>query len=150
MPPHHVLPSLDAIPEGDPGIRMLLGILMGQMQDMRHEYQEGREETQKEHRKVHDILDASGESMRNLTRDVAEIKPIVKDYELKAAFINDTIVLAKEYRYEKAERAGMRKLVGYLIGALSFIGGIVAFGVSELIKYAATHSTHAHVMNWLV
>lgn len=146
----NVIPSLDAIPAGDPGIRMLLGVLMGQIQDMREAYEEGREESQREHRAVHVILDSTGESMRNLTKDMAEIKPIVKDYELKAAFINDTIVLAKSYQIEKAEREGMRKLMGYLVAALSFIGGAVAFGISEFVKYLVSHPLHVEIPNWVV
>ncbi len=127
------------VPEGLAGIRMMLGMLQGQITNINEKIDDNQTLNQEEHRKVHIIVDSTAEAMRNVSRDVAEIKPIVKDYELKAAFINDTINLAKEYRLEKAEREGMRKLLGYLIGVLSLLGGGAAFFISEGIKYMATH-----------
>lgn len=130
------LPSIpDGIPQGDAGIRMLLGILMGQMEDMRDDYNGFREESRDEHRKVHIILDADGEARRNMARDIAEIKPIVKEYEMKASYINEAVELSKAYRKERDEKEGMRKIVVLLYGALVILAGAVGSLFSMLAEH---------------
>lgn len=125
----------DGIPPGDAGVRMLIGMLMGQIQDVRDGMEAHMEENREEHRKVHIILDADGEARRNMARDISEIKPIVKKYEMKASYIDEAIELAQAYRKEKDEKEGMRKVVVLLYGALVVLAGAVGSLFSMLVEH---------------
>lgn len=131
----------DGIPPGDAGIRMLIGMLMGQIQDVRDEAERNMEESREEHRKVHVILDADGEARRNMARDIAEIKPIVKKYEMKASYIDEAVELAQAYRTERDEKAGMKKLTVILYSALvvlaSAIGSLISILAGHVLKLKA-------------
>lgn len=68
-----------------------------------------KEETTEEHRKVHDIVVATSESMRNVARDIEYMKPFVDDY-----------------RDKKSEARGVAKLAGALYVALGSTVALMA------------------------
>lgn len=68
-----------------------------------------------EHRKVHDIVVATSESVRIIAKEVAEMKPLTKDYELK--------------------RAEARGAARFIKAAYALAGGSIAVGLGEAIKF---------------
>lgn len=117
--------------------RLLLGKLIERVDNLCGEVEEHKQRSEKEHRLVHDIVVAQSESVRIITRDIAEIKPIVKQYELKAQHIDETMVIAKAYNIEKLQREGATKLVRTLWVIIVALGGLIG-----AIVYNAT-------VNWL-
>jgi hypothetical protein len=62
-----------------------IGRLQAGIENLAKTVGEHREESTREHRKVHDIVDAMSEGVRNLTHIVAEMKPLTDDYREKRA-----------------------------------------------------------------
>lgn len=88
-----------------------------------------------EHRTVHDIVVATSESVRNLTRMVEDMKPPVEDYRLKAAAIHEAVELAGDYKEQRAEDRGAEKYRSWLYGIAASVGGLIAILFSKLIDY---------------
>lgn len=70
-----------------------------------------------EHRKVHDIVVAMSESVRNLTDDIAEMKP-----------------LTSAYREERAEKRGAKRLRNFLFVTCGGIVGAIGAKLLDLIN----------------
>mgnify|MGYP001562253132 CR=1 FL=1 len=131
--------DVDQIPEGMVGIRMMLGMLQGQITNIQDRLEEHREESRDEHRKVHTIIDATGESMRNLTRAVTAMEPHVESYKMSEKDIKAAVDLAMSYRDDKIEKRGTDKVMGKLITAIALIvSGAMALLI-EGIKFAVAH-----------
>ena len=92
-------------------------------------------ETVKEHREVHNIVAATSEAMRNLDRDVREMKPHFEDYRLKAASLNEALELSKDYRERRAEWRGAWKFV---IALYVSIGGLITLALGKLFDWLTT------------
>jgi hypothetical protein len=93
------------------------------------------ERTVTEQRKVHDIVVATSESVRILTRDVAELKPPVEDYRLKAAALKEAVELTDDYKEERAEKRGEDRFKKWLYGFAASIGGLIAVMAGKLIDW---------------
>jgi hypothetical protein len=88
-----------------------------------------------EHRKVHDIVVATSEAVRNVARDVAEMKPPVEDYRLKAAALSEAVELADDYKEKRAEDRGAEKFKKWLYGLAASVGGLIAILAGKLIDW---------------
>jgi hypothetical protein len=80
------------------------------------------ENSTREHRVVHDIVEATSDAVRTLTAKVDEMKPLTDDY-----------------REKRAEARGAAKLA-YTLYAV--VGGIIGSGVTWLIQIASLKPPH--------
>lgn len=87
-----------------------IGALERQVSNLSERFDDLAERSSDEHRKVHDIVVATSEAMRNLARDVSEMKPLTDDY-----------------RERRAEKRGEEKYKSWLYGLVASIGGLVVF-----------------------
>lgn len=126
-----------------------LGMLTSQVSTLSDEMSEWRSATTEEHRKVHDIVVASSESVRIIARDVAEMKPYVEAYKLKASDIDKAVILADDYQEERAERRGADKFKKWLYGLWAGGGALLVFVLGKLwdmITAAGTRPPHPIVV----
>jgi ribosomal protein S15P/S13E len=92
-----------------------LGALEVQVANLSIRIETLAERSSDEHRKVHDIVVATSEAMRNLTREVAEMKPLTEDY-----------------RERRAEKRGEEKYKNWLYGFVASVGGLMVFLLGKL------------------
>jgi hypothetical protein len=88
-----------------------------------------------EHRKVHDIVDALAEAVRNQTRILAEIKPLVDEYREKRIQLAEAIIETRDYQIQKAEWRGAARLAGWLYTAAGVVGGIVVVAMDKVFTW---------------
>lgn len=92
-----------------------IGALQADVKNLTHAVRTNQEASTEEHRKVHDIVVATSEAMRNLAAKVNEMKPLTDDY-----------------RETRAEARGAKKLIVFLY--VTF-GGIVGAFISRLLDW---------------
>lgn len=97
------------MPQEESRIFVAIGILQAEVSNLRDDLQTFKEDSTEEHRKVHDIVVATSEAIRNITRIVDEMKPLTDDY-----------------RERRAELRGEDKYKNWLYGMAASIGGFVA------------------------
>lgn len=107
--PEHGLVSADV-----EKLHEAIGELRSEIRVLSGKFEELRSSTIAEHRKVHDIVVAQSEAVRNLDRDVREIKPLVEDY-----------------REKRAEWRGAARFAAWLYGAAGILGGFVVWLISK-------------------
>lgn len=66
-------------------LSMAIGGLQAEVKILTRTVRDNQEASTDEHRKVHDIVVASCEAIRNLTKIVEEMKPLTDDYREKRA-----------------------------------------------------------------
>lgn len=91
-------------------VYIAIGVLQSEVTTLSEKFDELAERSTEEHRKVHDIVVATSEAMRNLARDIAEMKPLTDDY-----------------RERRAEKRGEEKYKNWLYGFVASVGGLVVF-----------------------
>lgn len=96
-------------------VYVAIGVLQSEVENLRDDFKELKESTVEEHRKVHDIVVATSEAVRNLTRIVDEMKPLTEDY-----------------REKRAEKRGEEKYKNWLYGMAASIGGLIMLVLSKL------------------
>jgi hypothetical protein len=62
-----------------------IGALQADVRNLAKEVEKHKQDSTTEHRKVHDIVVATSEAIRNLTGIVSEMKPLTDDYREKRA-----------------------------------------------------------------
>jgi hypothetical protein len=76
-----------------------LSVAIGKLQEgqdrLTQDLRDVQEASTEEHRKVHDIVVATSEAVRNLTRQIAEMKPLTDDYREKRAEARGAAHLAR-------------------------------------------------------
>src|SRR5262245_18784476 len=101
-----------------PGELHELSVAIGQLNEgvknLKETVRENQETSTREHREVHNIVVAMSESVRNIAKDVAEMKPLTEDY-----------------REKRAEARGAARLL-HAVYALG--GGTVALIGGEILK----------------
>lgn len=91
-------------------LSVAIGGLRSDMKHLSNKVESHLEETRNEQRKVHDIVDATAEAVRNLNAKVLQMEPLVSDY-----------------REKRAEQRGARRFVrGFYIMAGGAVGAVVA------------------------
>lgn len=103
------------MPPGENRLTIDFAVLQSQVARIEAAFAEFAEENKTEHRKVHDILDALSEAVRNLTRMVGEMKELTDDY-----------------REKRAEQRGADRIKTWLYWFWASIGGLVAVVLSKL------------------
>lgn len=98
-----------------------IGGLEAEMRILTRTVHDNHEASTREHRTVHDIVVATSEAVRNLTKIVGEMKPLTDDY-----------------REKRAEARGAAKLAKVLYAAALAIGSAVGSGVTWLIHFLVT------------
>jgi hypothetical protein len=91
-----------------------IGVLQAEVENLRDDFKELKESTIEEHRKVHDIVVATSEAVRNLVRVVDEMKPLTDDY-----------------REKRAEKRGEERYKNWLYGLSASIGGFLVLVLSK-------------------
>lgn len=92
-----------------------IGVLQAEVENLRDDFKELKESALEEHRKVHDIVVATSEAVRNIVRIVDEMKPLTDDY-----------------REKRAERRGEERYKNWLYGLAASIGGFVVLILSKV------------------
>ena len=98
-----------------------IGVLQSEVENLRDDFKELKDGTVDEHRKVHDIVVATSEAVRNLTRVVEEMRPLTEDY-----------------REKRAEKRGEEKYKNWLYGMAASIGGLIMLVLSKLWDLVAS------------
>lgn len=90
-----------------------LGRIEEQIKTLFRKFEALEENSTREHRVVHDIVEATSDAVRTLTHKVDEMKPLTDDY-----------------REKRAEARGAAKLIGmvYVVG-----GGIIGAAVTQIV-----------------
>ncbi len=91
-----------------------IGMMQGQLTNLSDKVDEYQAESTAEHRKVHQIVDALSEAMRNQTRMIEEMKPLTDDY-----------------REKRAEQRGEDRYKNWLYGLAASIGGFIVLILSK-------------------
>lgn len=131
------------MPEDESRVFTAIGSLQSQLKDFSEKLETLRLQTVTEQRTVHDIVVATNEAIRNLARTVERMEPSVKEYQLKAAAIDESIELTDDYREKRAEQRGEDKFKKWLYGLAASIGGITAILVGKIIdKFFTTPPPH--------
>lgn len=113
----------------------LLGMLQNQMATLSENFDNFKNDTVEEQRKVHDIVVATNEAMRNIARDVSEMKPHVESYKMKAEKLDEAIQAGKEYKVEKAEERGAEKFKKWIYGLVASASAFGAIMLGKLIDW---------------
>lgn len=108
------------MPPDENRVFMALGAIQSELATLRDDFKDLEERTTDEHRKVHDIVVATSEAVRNLARDISEMKPLTDDY-----------------REKRAEARGAARLAGWLYTAAGVIGGGVAYIAGKAIEWVS-------------
>lgn len=144
------MPGTELMPPPDDNrIVLAIGLLQSQVSTLTERVEEMAERTTVEHRKVHDIVVAQSESMRNVARDVVEMKPHVEAYKMKAASIDEAVSSARKFEVDQAEKRGAERFKNWIYGLAASVGGIIAFGLGKLIDLV-TSRPHIPVIVVLV
>ena len=109
-----------------------LGEVKNEIKSLRADFTALKDQSTNEHRKVHDIVVAMSESVRNMARDVADMKPHVEDYRLKSEKIDEAVDLAEEHEEERIERRGADKFIHWLYGIWAGFGALIIFLLGKL------------------
>jgi hypothetical protein len=72
-----------------------IGSLKAQVRILTQTVRDNQESATEEHRKVHDIVVATSEAVRNLATKVDEMKPLTDDYREKRAEARGAVYLAR-------------------------------------------------------
>jgi len=99
-----------------------IGALQADVKHLSRDVRENQEIATDEHRKVHEIVDATAEAVRNLTKVVAEMKPLTDDY--------------RERRAESRGRAHLARTLYVMIGS---VGGAIAARAMEIFGASPPH-----------
>jgi len=110
-----------------------IGELREQVSNLSRKIDDRDARSTEEHRKVHDIIVAMSESTRIMARDVAEMKPHVEAYKMKAEKLDDAVTTAEAYRVEKHEERGAEKYKKWMLGLFASGGALGAVGIGKLI-----------------
>lgn len=102
-----------------------LGLLQSQIGLLSERIDEIERSTISEHRKVHDIVVATSESIRNLSRAIEEMRPLTEDY-----------------REKRAEARGAARLAGWLYTAAGVVGGAFFFIASRIAEWLSSRPPH--------
>lgn len=102
-------------------LSLAIGELRGEVRSISATLNRHIESTTREQRTVHNIVDASSESIRNVARDVTEMKPWVM-----------------QYRDESSEKRGARRLAGFLYAAAAAGGALVVSIFDKLSAFFPT------------
>src|SRR5436190_16275319 len=98
------------MPTDENRVFTLIGLVQGQLTSLSDKVDDFQQASTEEHRKVHNIVDALSEAVRNLVRIVEEMKPLIDDYRDKRFNIADAILETKDYQLKKAEARGAARL----------------------------------------
>lgn len=96
-------------------LSMVIGGLQTKIDILTQTVMDNHETSTEEHRKVHDIVVAASEAVRNLTRIVAEMK-----------------LLTDDYRETRAERRSAKRVVTFLYVT---VGGIAGAFASKIVDF---------------
>lgn len=133
-----------ALMEDDVGkLHAAVGSLRSEVKSLFDKFERLEETTITEQRKVHDIVVAQSEAVRNLDRDVREMKPVTDEYRLNREALEKARKLAEDYREERAEKRGEDKFKKWLYGLAASVGGLIAMILGKLFdKFTAGPPPH--------
>lgn len=112
-----------------------IGRLENQISDLSERLEALQTASRDEHREVHNIVVATSEAVRLLTRLVDDLRPHVESYKMKAEKLDEAIAAARDYRVEQAEERGAQKYKNWIYGLFASAGGIVALLLGKLLDW---------------
>lgn len=92
-----------------------IGALQAEIKSLSRTVHYNQETSTTEHRKVHDIVVATSEAVRNLAKTVSEMKPLTDDY-----------------REKRAEARGAAHLIKFLYVTM---GGIIGAAAARMMEF---------------
>lgn len=98
-------------------ISTAIGALQAEVRILARTVRDNQEASTQEHRKVHDIVVATSEAVRNLSREVSDMKPLTDDY-----------------REKRAEKRGAARLLHLLYVTVGGLAGAFASKVMEIFS----------------
>jgi hypothetical protein len=105
-----------------------IGILKSEVSNLAEKFDHLDERTTDEQRKVHDIVVATSEAVRNVVRTVDNLQRLVE--EMKP--------LTDDYREKRAEARGAARLAGWLYTAAGVVGGFVVFLAGKVFEWISS------------
>ena len=102
-------------------VYVAIGILKSEVSNLSDKIDGIQDRTTDEHRKVHDIVVATSDAMRNLVRTVDDLKRSID--EMKP--------LTEDYREKRAEQRGEDRYKNWLYGLAASIGGLIVLVLSK-------------------
>jgi hypothetical protein len=103
-------------------LSVAIGGLQAHVETLTRTVERNQETATEEHRKVHDIVVAMSGAVRNLTADVAEMKP-----------------LTSAYREERAEKRGAKRFRNFLFVTCGGVAGAIGAKLLDLINIKPPH-----------
>ncbi len=110
------------------GLSVAIGGLQADVKTLKKNQDADRDDRIDEHRKVHDIVVATNESIRNVARDVSALQKAFEDFKADYA---KTKALTEDYRERRAEARGAKKLVVLLY---TMGGGAVVVMMNKVVE----------------
>jgi hypothetical protein len=96
-------------------LSVAIGEMKAELRIVAQTVRDNQESSTEEHRKVHDIVVATSEAVRNIAADVAEMKPLTDDY-----------------REKRAEARGAAR---FLKAGYALAGGSIAVGLGKAVEW---------------
>lgn len=96
-------------------LSVAIGGLQADMKNLERTVYENQQTATEEHRKVHDIVVATSEAVRNIASKVAEMEPLTADY-----------------REKRAEARGAAR---FLSAGYALAGGSLAVGIGKMLEW---------------
>ena len=112
-------------PPEESRVFVAIGMLQSEVSNLSDKFDELNQRTTDEQRKVHDIVVATSEAIRNLTRIIDEMKPLTDDY-----------------REKRAEKRGEERYKSWLYGLVASAGGLMVFILGKLWDAFTTRPPH--------
>jgi hypothetical protein len=120
-----------------------LSVAIGKLQEgqdrLTQDFRDMQERSTEEHRKVHDIVVAASEAIRNVARDVAEMKPKVAAIPALEIKVAEMEPLTDDYREKRAEKRGADRIARLLLVTFGGIAGALA---AKLLDYFTLRPPH--------
>ncbi len=96
-------------------LSLAIGALQADVKNLARTVDDHHHTSTEEHRKVHDIVVAASEAVRNLAAEVAEMKPLTDDY-----------------REKRAEARGAAR---FLRAGWALAGGSIALALGKIVEW---------------
>lgn len=126
------------MPEEVDRLAALIGEVKGGLDHLAREFENHKHQTVKEQREVHNIVVATSEAIRNLTRTVDEMKPLTDSWRMKAPVVEEMKPLVDDYRTKRDQASGIAKFAVMLWvtvgGAVVIVFNRITEAISSLIS----------------
>jgi chromosome segregation ATPase len=139
--------------KGSPSLATAVGRLEGQISELKEQLKSDRSETRRErenasqHRKdLREVIGALSGAVQELTRQVAEAKPLWTDYQARRATMDGmekrlegAVAVLDEFKENRAEMRGAAKLLKFIYIAIAAVAGFASSIVANWMNLGRGH-----------